>query len=501
MPLVAQSNRKSYNTKDGKSAARGDNQINNPGFLDISIEILGAPASETIDGKEVTFSEICPNFGKLLVSNSGLWGTGPFLRFQCLSDTTSAATKKFQWKLTATKTGDTTTFVISFFDPSTKQFSPQSEYKIDSPVSPLTLLKEPRYATLIAAYLSFGLPFRSTITSSSLRMGADLKIVGTALSDVPPPSQALEIFVLARSGGFWQFFKVGSAGFKSSTTPPRWLVQSVNKNSKAKSKGSLSDTHLFLHQSTGREEAKKLLDDTLKHDLENLLGKLLGVARSAYIGTRFGVPMGKGEGVFAKAPLIGIFGEFRGGLLAGMHIYYDVIPKLQGKNELVSEQFSWSRFQAGYGFGRAFDNPIVNWVDLMPKIGVTNLDLISTPTANSKSQPYTFKLNNAPTIGLELGVERRSEKKLIRLWAYGSYGLGVLLDKKIKTTGIRLGADFYRELASFGTTKFAALLFSAYDSTSFKKTLTAADQKIDPSAVSEIKYNSFFLGGGMAITW
>lgn len=211
--------------------------------------------------------------------------------------------------------------------------------------------------------------------------------------------------------------------------------------------------------------------------------------------------MGKGEGVFAKAPLIGIFGEFRGGLLAGMHIYYDVIPKLQGKNELVSEQFSWSRFQAGYGFGRAFDNPIVNWVDLMPKIGVTNLDLISTPTANSKSQPYTFKLNNAPTIGLELGVERRSEKKLIRLWAYGSYGLGVLLDKKIKTTGIRLGADFYRELASFGTTKFAALLFSAYDSTSFKKTLTAADQKIDPSAVSEIKYNSFFLGGGMAITW
>jgi hypothetical protein len=128
------------------------------------------------------------------------------------------------------------------------------------------------------------------------------------------------------------------------------------------------------------------LDDTLKYDLESLLGKILGVARSAYVGGRFGMPMGKGEGVFAKAPLVGFFGEFRGGLLAGMHLYYDVIPKQSFNGPEYSEDFSLSRFQTGYGFGRSLDSSSINWIDVMPRLGVTTLDLSSKPNANSKRQ-------------------------------------------------------------------------------------------------------------------
>jgi hypothetical protein len=470
-------------------------------FFDISIELVGGSFSETIDEKIVKFDDLCPKLGKHLIQNSGLWGTGPFLRFHCIKEGQSSKSNQYPWRLTINVDGKSTSFTISYVDSKTKNVSLQSEYKIDTSVSPLKILNEPKNVTLLAAYLTFGLPFRSTISSSTLRMGADLKLVGTTLEDLPPPAVPVEIFALSRNGNFWQFSPLGSASFFAASKPPKWLVNAAVFDHKEVAQGTISTSYYFVHQIKERKETQEKLAEALLYELDSFLGKLLGVARSAYVGTRFGLPLGKGEGVFAKAPLMGFFGEFRGGLLKGMHIYYDVIPKQQGKDELVSQEFSWSRFQAGYGFGLAFENPIINWVDIMPKLGVTSLELISSPTANSRVRPYSFKLNNAPTIGLEIGIERRGEKNLARIWAYGSYGLGALIEKNIKTASLRLGIDFYRELLSLGPTKIAALVFTAYDVTGFKKNLTLEEKKVDPNATDDIRYYSLFLGCGAAVTW
>jgi len=472
-----------------------------PGFLDLLIELRGAPATETIDDKVLKFSEVCQRFGKLLTKNNGLWGTGPFQSARCQDDKKNSSAS-YQWKLVATAGSDSTSFQIFYQGPAGRQALAQSEYKIKSSVSPLKLMNEPRYATLIAAYLSFGLPFRSVISAQSLKIGADLRLLGTALPDVPAPTEPLEIFTLRRSGQVWQMTAAAHAENVSGANPQKWIIRSIATAAKDSLADSVSKDFYFIHQATGREATATRLDDTLKYDLESLLGKILGVARSAYIGGRFGMPMGKGEGVFAKAPLIGFFGEFRGGLLAGMHLYYDVIPKQSFTGPEYSEDFSLSRFQTGYGFGRSLDSSIINWIDVMPKLGVTTLDLSSKPNANSTRQAYTFKLGNAPTVGVEFGAEKRTKEFLARFWAYGTYSLGVaVLDKKVKTTSLRFGFDLYRELMNLGPIKIAALGFSAADSTLFKKTLSAEELTKDGGEIDTIKYHSFFLGGGIAMTW
>lgn len=491
------------NTTQAKTAptVATNQMIQKPGFLDLLIELKGSPYTETIDDTVVEFSKTCPEFGKLFVSNNGLWGSGPFQNYQCRLDEKSVGGPPFVWKLTALADGDSTSFIMTYRDPVTGRELVQSEYKLDSAVSPLRVIKESRSAALLAAYLNFGLPFRSAVAPGVVRQGGDLGLQGVQLNDINPPTVPLVLFRLRRNGDRWQFSKVGSARYEQASNPPKWTVDALLPESETDSTDSVTRDRYFLHHAVERAETSRKLADALDYELDSLLGKLLGVARSVYIGGRYGTPMGKGEGVFTKTPLIGFFGEFRGGILAGMHVYYDVIPKQKGKDLLVSQEFSWSRFQVGYGFGRAFDSSIVNWVDIMPKLGVTNLNLISVPSAKSKERPYSFKLSNAPTVGLEIGVERRSEKNLLRLWSYASYGLGVLIDKKVKTTGFRSGFDVYRELVNFGSTKMAMLVFAAYDATTFKKILTADDQKKDPYATDLISYHSFFLGGGLAVTW
>lgn len=153
----------------------------------------------------------------------------------------------------------------------------------------------------------------------------------------------------------------------------------------------------------------------------------------------------------------------------------------------------------GYGFSKALANKLFNWIDATPRIGFTTLQLHYTP-ADETTTPYDFKLSKAPTIGLEIGAESRTNYFIARLWAFGSLSVPIIpIDHNNSTNSVRAGLDFYRELLSFRDTKLAGLIFAAIDSTSVSKKLSAAE--IDENQAKNIRNTSLIIGGGTTFTW
>jgi len=145
---------------------------------------------------------------------------------------------------------------------------------------------------------------------------------------------------------------------------------------------------------------------------------------------------------------------------------------------------------------------LFNWFDFTPKIGITNMLVKEKPVDSSISTGYEFELHRAPTLGAEIGVEKRTPYFLVRLWVYSTYSLGVVkLDRKYKSSSIRVGADLYRDLYSLGSTKIALLGFTAADSTNISRRTTSAELEANPETVTGISYKSFFVGTGLTLTW
>jgi hypothetical protein len=138
---------------------------------------------------------------------------------------------------------------------------------------------------------------------------------------------------------------------------------------------------------------------------------------------------------------------------------------------------------------------------MMPKIGVTSINLAVAVNEDLDSQKYEFQLNKAPVIGLELGVERRAETATARLWLYGNFSLGAReIEKESKSTSYRLGLDLYKDVFSFGLYKASILFFGAFESTSFTSK-SSSKKMLQSSSIQELNYNSLFLGGGLALSW
>jgi hypothetical protein len=67
--------------------------------LDLLIVQAGFSASDYVGSKTVNFTDVCASFGKLLVNNRGLWGTGPFRKFRCALDDASTQPIPRSWTL------------------------------------------------------------------------------------------------------------------------------------------------------------------------------------------------------------------------------------------------------------------------------------------------------------------------------------------------------------------------------------------------------------------
>jgi hypothetical protein len=460
--------------------------------LELGIDLQGFPNEEVVKDKKIEFKKVCNRFGSYLARNRGLWGSGPFSKITCI--TSNAKQVKTPWQLSISGDNSIKMFEIFYLDKTGKK-SLQASYSIKTEVGPLSLMAGEN-GEKIAFYLASSLPFRSVLPSNAKAGANQPAIKGPAgfLKDMTPP-QTLEVFSIKRYGDFWRVNPRGRLSLKDDNGKlVEWVVAELDE-------ASLDDDQLFVAQIENSSEILERVDQLIRNSANTFFEKFLNFGRSAYVGGRYGVPL-KGQGVMKSAPLIGIFGEFRSGLLSGLRLNYDFIPKQKDKNDTGSTSFDWSRFQLGYSFSKNFSGRIINSVDITPRLGVGSLNYEFVPSATSDAAAFAFKTSRAPTIGLEFGVEKSTNYFRLRGWTFGSYSVGILpLDKNHTTTSLRLGLDVYREVLSFNTIKLALLGFTAAESTKIQKKLTDEQQASDSTLVSQLQLNSMFLGGGVTLTW
>lgn len=484
------------------SLAINSSKAKSTSHLELSIVQMGFSATDYVSNKEIKFIDVCAELSKFMVNNRGLWGTGPFRKVNCLLDATPLSQTPKSWRLQIS--GDTSNkkFEIFFVD-AAGVAQLESALAIETELSPIALLSVRRTRAMIAAHLSMGLPFRSILQKSQSIQDGVIKMRGFQLTDLPPPDSNLQIFSLNRSRGLWLPKVVGTAELNQESSGPLAYKISLFEPSSISSAKSRSATGVFyLQHSEAREEARVRIENALKQDLGGFLKKLIGFARSVYIGGRFGQPLGRSKGILSQAATVGAFGEFRGGLFQGVKFNYDIIPKLSYTADSVEQEFSWSRVQLGYGFGRRFNNFLFNWIDLTPKVGVTSLQYAQKSSDLTGDLGFEFKLAKAPTLGAEIGIEKRTPLFLARLWTSGSYSVGVAeKDKNYKSSSVRVGFDVYRDLFSLGSMKVAILAFGAGDTSTFTRSVSDQELEEDPGIVTNLKYQSVYAGGGLTLTW
>jgi len=485
-----------------QSGSKASPAIKSKSHLDLVVVQTGFPVTDYVAEKELKFQDVCSEFGKFLTNNRGLWGSGPFRKVTCFPEGSSVPKSPKSWRLEIT--GDSTKKKFDmFFVDAQGAGQVESTLTLETELTPTALLSVKRTRAMIAAVLTLGLPFRSIIKKSSVSQDSTFKLQGFQLQDLPPPETSLQIFSLNRTRGIWLPKVVGTAEVEQDAGAPlSYKVSLFDPVSSGSNRGKSSAGIFYLQQSENRDEERARLESALKQDLGGFLKKLIGFARSVYIGGRYGQPLGRSKGVLAQAATVGVFGEFRGGLFQGVKFNYDAIPLQTTTIDSTEQKFSWSRVQLGYGFGRRFNNFLFNWIDLTPKIGVTSMEYSQGASDLTGDLGFEFKLQKAPTLGAELGIEKRTPFFLARLWSAGSYSVGILQkDKKYKSSSVRVGFDVYRDLFALGSIKVAALGFGAGDASTFTRSVSDAELEADPNIVTNLKYQSIYAGGGLTLTW
>jgi len=153
--------------------------------------------------------------------------------------------------------------------------------------------------------------------------------------------------------------------------------------------------------------------------------------------------------------------------------------------------------QVGYSYGFPVAAPIINWFDVTPKLGLNTIDYQVLKRADfSLPSNYSFKISNAPAIGVELAVERRNEQITGRAWVFANYSLGISqLEKNNKSSIFKYGMDLFRDVLELDSVKLAALVFFCREITTIEK---GAADNIGPST---LRYNSLLAGAGTVISW
>lgn len=480
---------------------------------DLLIQIVNEAEKNNPAEAPTSLMKACQSFSVYLTRNRGLWGSGPFETAQCeiqqdtnqsISDEKSkkADSNNWRWILKVEASASRKRFEI-FFKAKDQSLHSQGFYDLETEINLQTLLEKGDFAQLIAAYLANSLPMRTVLPGARIVSGESMTLAGRGTSSLAPISSSLQIYTLRRTGNIWLTSLIANADLTSQSANKTVIsIKNLAINPIDEKPFLKKNMIYYAHQPGEKEANAKKIDDLLRQRLGGFFSKFINIGRSAYVGLRYGVPMQKGTGVLANVKMIGLFGEFRGGMLSGLKLNYDVIPTQKFSTIDRNDEFTWSRFQIGYGVGIRFENPVINWIDFSPKIGVTNLVLRSTPTEDAVTDGYEFKLERAPTVGFEIGLEKRTNAFLLRLWGYGSYSLGVLpIDKQYKSTTMRGGLDIYRELINGRSLKMAVLIFSAIDSNQYTRIISYEELANNPNTTTEVKYGSLLAGGGLTLTW
>ena len=223
---------------------------------------------------------------------------------------------------------------------------------------------------------------------------------------------------------------------------------------------------------------------------------------SGYVGARYGKSIMKGEALYSKSAMMGLFMEWRGGMLEGLRLYYDAAVPTKVKESGAEFHIKWSRPSLGMAFGHDLAG-FIDRVDITPKIGIMHFDG-RLPVASSFDPsvmiPTSFIVKSAASLGAELGLETHGFRNLTRLWGGCDFaGLG----KADSYTSLRGGVDTYFDLIDFGSSDLSLLVFALGERISLTR-------KVDPAAeaatgtgqlLKELAYNLGYLGAGLTVSF
>jgi hypothetical protein len=470
------------------------------GLLTPALEIdFSKAVSTAMPAKGIKLiDDLCKKFSEKMLRGHGPNGVGPFESASCLplngvsKDNNRAQT----WQLVAERTDNGANLKFSlYFGTDVKIY----ELVLNTDLGLEKILGSPRISSSLAIYLSESMPFRSLTSLERLKKSSAV-VTATATNNkgCAKPPEALVLYTLDYRNSMWRrtILATSQKGLPSQNrTTYKFDLGNLD------TKGRSDKSPLFLHADTAQKGNLETLKKCMVNEVAELTKKSYSLALSVYVGFRYGMPIPKGAYAFNQSAFYGVFGEFRSGILKGLKTNYDWAPIQIKKDDTGTTTYSFSRISIGTSFSKAMNAGIFNYVDITPRLGVTNLTLMYAPEAGSEESGYQFRQFRAPTLGVELGLEKRHSFGLFRLWNFASYSVGVIpIDKNYATKAFKIGLDGFFNAIKMGPINLGILFFGVFDYTSITSKTEGSANAVTGN-LNKISIANSYLGSGLTLNW
>jgi hypothetical protein len=458
--------------------------------------------------------EVCQQLASRLLVDGGPWGLGVFSGYQCWHGSTplsGTSTPAARWRLEIRVRPGAWQLAMFHGEPDeTDGEAPLDAavalLEIDAtPHTPVIAAKDPLFAAALAAALLDSLPMaaRLEVEPAGGKAGApppngrrDAPAVTAALRGLAPGR--LRAFHLRHFEDERLFSPepVGlatplAAGAGKQAPPASWQLEPGSRPragepifaQRLAGPGSVTERLLEIAEKRQSRLARKLAAadrfgglslDKIGSGANDLLALVSrhSVA-SGYVGLRVGREfVAPGDAVLPPAVLIGVIGEFRAGLMAGLRVYYDEVPSTTDKTTVETFYLGYSRFVLGYAFD--LELPCFKVLGrclgvLAPKAGLWTFESrLPLEAPNGDVTPVTYETRRAFSYGYEVALESERLSGLTRLWHASDSSLPVvdhLLPSSV--TSRRLGIDAFFNAPGLpklgGDTRWSFLLFAFLD--------------------------------------
>lgn len=469
----------------------------------LNIELVSPSAASRNESKavETSWKSACAALGAAFKIKRNFFFHGIAASHSCRIVSGAGDTRANGWTLRITP-GPASWTLAMFYDNTAE---PEASLAIAGDAKVIKALGEPEVARHAAMKLMDDLPLARLVDQKSIKSSLSYK--GKRNGAQLTPVKEYKIFSMSYlpEGRLWAPRMVGEATLLRSAKTGVWKWRVV------------LDGPLEPHQTYWAQDARgrganavglseNLKNALSKHDLKGGLlddaaTALYATVSSGYAGFRFGYPILQADPLLSKSAMVGIFTEVRGGPLEGLRWYWDFAPEARATINGEKMNFTWSRASLGWALGLDLDSSFLTRIDLIPKVGLMDLDA-KVPFETSRGVvPVKFRFKNATNLGLELGVETASPWFLLRLW--GATDVSGYLDLGGPGTikSLRAGIDTYWDLYEISDRfKLSLLAFGFAE----KLSLAKKEGEIDADAnvkIQAIGYALGIVGVGLILAW
>ena len=443
-----------------------------------------------LGGATLTAKSTLESFGRQFKVAGGPFGMGPFNDVSVVDRRPTAGARGL-WHLSIK--GSATFTTVTMYDMSAQAPRVEAKFVLTVTDKILPALKDEYAGSLIVWRILKEMPFMGVVLKDKLLRENQVEGKPSGLATKLAPSD-LMLFSLNVSDQSTLLVDVIGFGkmVEKSQENVRWATTRKSEDLPS------GMTAILIHDLKGRGAGLAEVETQLTEALRPFAASFESLASTAYVGIRYGAPLQTTDPRLKAAPL-GLFFESRQGILNGFRISHDRAPTAKLTTATYESVFSWSRTQIGYGWGRSLSLPIINWFDVMPKIGLTNYSVEKKVLAGLE-RPYSFKLSNAIATGIEAGLENRSFSFLLRGWLLFNYAVLTQVSQKTSIDQLRYGVDVYRDLFTLGEDyRLTGLVYVSKESTKLSRSADPSVRGVE--TVTGLKYSNLFIGGGITVAW